>query len=81
MDKGGVPIKRTFVITKLNYDLILGHDWLIDVNPDIDWVNKTIKLRNSTAKTVQCTVLAREIQINIISANQAKRIMGKVYRK
>ena len=81
LDIGGVPVVRNFIITKLKYDLILGHDFLADLNPDINWKNSMLRLRTENAKEIQCAIIEREIDITVISANETKRVLRKLGKK
>ena len=48
LDIGGITRRATLYVMNLgNENVILGLPWLKDVNPSIDWVNKTISIRES----------------------------------
>ena len=78
---GGIEVTRPFIVTKLKYEIILGHDFLVETNPEINWISSTIRLRTDSAQEVSCTVIEREIEINVLSANQTKRILQKIGNK
>ena len=48
LDIGGITRRATLYVMNLgNENIILGLPWLKDVNPSIDWVNKTISVKES----------------------------------
>ena len=48
LDIGGITCRATLYVMNLgNKNVILGLPWLKDVNPSIDWVNKTISIKES----------------------------------
>ena len=48
LDIGGITRRATLYVMNLgNENVILGLPWLKDVNPSIDWVNKTISIKES----------------------------------
>ena len=45
LDIGGITRRATLYVMLGNENVILGLPWLKDVNPSIDWINKTISVK------------------------------------
>ena len=75
---GSFKDTRAFRVTKLsNYDLILGKPWLTTLNPDIDWVSNTVRLRkgNHTYVLAPKHLSPGAEEVGLISALQLKRLL------
>src|SRR2546423_8847315 len=55
---GGVKHHETFLVAPLSSNqMILGMPWLERVNPNIDWKNRTLTYRDSSASSVHGTIV------------------------
>ena len=76
---GSKQIEREFVVTRLqgDYQGILGYSFLKDINPEINWTNGTIKLRDDNDSLTTATVQKRTPDVQIISAKQMARMIKR----
>ena len=82
----GTVVRRTLrVIPLKTFDVILGKPFLNDTNPDIDWPTNRVSFKTPSGHLCSFTATAtshhaRDAQLNLLSAQQARRIINRAAR-